>query len=834
MNHSNTDQNNLNTTTTLFISKLPSNLTSEDLTKLASSIGPVRKAFIVKSKSPSNLQSNQSKDHQIGYIRYVLRSDAENAIKLGFDSSSFKPSITWAKPRPSMKERRQNLIINEDSNPDQLESNETPIQDTLTETFKKPQENQIQQTSTEPFKKPKENQIQQTETRHDPSHSSNPIDLNLPSNPKPNHQPQTSYKRDPTANRTVVLQGLPLPPTNSPKETQAYEQSMIKALYKRARKLGQPESVIYPAPLPFTKTSQIPSTAYAHLTFYDPTMASRVCQRLHLHLFKGSLITTCLKSRFMSNSRLGPKHSGGRLIIRNLSFEITEDDLRYTFGKFGQIQSIELPKDPIHQKTKGFGFVWMVNYIDAENAMKALNGQTLSSGIVQELIRNETEGEKKSLKRKREKEEATEDELYNIFRSFGPLNYARIVMDSKTQRSRGTGFVCMKNQVDGFKVLEISKGLEHQGLGQGPLAANGLPSLLQPDPSSGLATQLSLHGRVLGVSEAVTKNEAERLRIERDQKGVGKDKRNLYLMKEGLVLPSTTSQSDQFDPMDLKARQASFDERKSLLRTNLSLYISKTRLSIRQIPTYVSNRSLKRLARYALNEWRTEVKMKRREELSGEELEPKSLEKKDEKASKIKQVKVIIDPDNKGKSKGYGFIEVFSHSDALRIVRYVNENLIKIDGLLKVWRLEELEGEADRKKSGLDEDVKEKENRVKKVEEIKKVLENGKRSTKLLMVEFAIENAQTVKKRIERSEKLIERQKNKLLITTGSGEERLGSNKKQKKSDGKDQKGKKGKVDKVKGLEKMKMLEKDGLKDERIKSIIGKKRKIRREKKSSR
>ncbi|KAH9815806.1 hypothetical protein DFH28DRAFT_1056899 [Melampsora americana] len=800
-NSTNADQTNLTTTTTLFISKLPPTLTSETLLKLASSIGPVRKAFIVKSKSPSN-QSNNHQNHQIGYVRYVLRSDAENAIKLGFELNP-KPLISWAKPRPSMKERRQNLM--------------NPINPNL-----EIEENQsIQQ-------KP----IEKLPSESNPELKLTNENLNPSSDLKPIHQPQTSYKKDPTANRTVVLQGLPFPPSTSTQDAQAYTQSMIKSLYKRARKLGQIESVIYPAPAPFTKTSQVESSTYAHLTFYDPTIASRVCKRLHLHIFKGSLITTCIKSRLMSNSKLGPKHSGGRLIIRNLNFNVTEDDLRLTFGKFGQLQSIELPKDPITHKSKGFGFVWMINYIDAERAMNTLNGTSLSSGLAKEFIQNEVDGEKKSLKRKREKEEATEDELYHTFKSFGPLNYARIVMDPKTQRSRGTGFVCMKNKGDGLKVLEISKSLESEGLGQGPLAANGLPSLLQPDPSSGLASQLSLHGRVLGVSEAVTKNEAERLRIERDQKGVGKDKRNLYLMKEGLILPGT-SQSNLFDPSDLKSRQASFDERKSLLRTNLSLYISKTRLSIRQIPTYVSNRSLKRLARFALNEWRQEVKQKKREELSFEELEPKvKNEEKDEKASKIKQVKVIIDPENKGKSKGYGFIEVFSHSDALRIVRYVNENLVKLDELLKLWTIEELEGEGCRVKS-LEEDGKEKEKRQKKVEEVKRLVESGKRSQKLLMVEFAIENAQTVKKRIERSEKLIERQKMKLAITSKGEKTEERTNKRGQKDHekkvGKVGKGKK--VDKVKKVEKMKSIEKGSEKDERIKSLIGKKRKIRREKK---
>jgi nucleolar protein 4 len=59
-------------------------------------------------------------------------------------------------------------------------------------------------------------------------------------------------------------------------------------------------------------------------------------------------------------------------------------------------------------------------------------------------------------------------------------------------------------------------------------------SLLTADPAGETASKLSLHGRVLGVSRAVSRDEADKLREERDKKGSGKgDRRNLYLMREG-------------------------------------------------------------------------------------------------------------------------------------------------------------------------------------------------------------------------------------------------------------------------------------------------------------
>ena len=73
--------------------------------------------------------------------------------------------------------------------------------------------------------------------------------------------------------------------------------------------------------------------------------------------------------------------------------------------------------------------------------------------------------------------EATEDELYALyvlypafmlflrqslysFKAFGPVRYARIVIDHVTNRSRGTGFVCFYRDEDAQKVLKEAAKLE--------------------------------------------------------------------------------------------------------------------------------------------------------------------------------------------------------------------------------------------------------------------------------------------------------------------------------------------------------------------------------------
>ncbi|XP_067133624.1 RNA-binding protein 28 [Centruroides vittatus] len=64
------------------------------------------------------------------------------------------------------------------------------------------------------------------------------------------------------------------------------------------------------------------------------------------------------------------KHKKGRLIIRNLSFKITEDTLKQKFSKFGNIIDVKIPTKP-DGKMRGFAFV---EFEKTASAIKAING----------------------------------------------------------------------------------------------------------------------------------------------------------------------------------------------------------------------------------------------------------------------------------------------------------------------------------------------------------------------------------------------------------------------------------------------------------------------------
>jgi RNA recognition motif-containing protein len=68
---------------------------------------------------------------------------------------------------------------------------------------------------------------------------------------------------------------------------------------------------------------------------------------------------------------------GKKLYVGNLSYSTTEDDLRDTFAKIGEVASAKLIIDPTNGRSKGFGFVEMATDEDAQKAISALNGTSL-------------------------------------------------------------------------------------------------------------------------------------------------------------------------------------------------------------------------------------------------------------------------------------------------------------------------------------------------------------------------------------------------------------------------------------------------------------------------
>ena len=65
------------------------------------------------------------------------------------------------------------------------------------------------------------------------------------------------------------------------------------------------------------------------------------------------------------------------IYVGNLSYTVTEENLRQAFEAFGQVTSATIVKDKYSGQARGFGFVEMPDQARAQAAIENLNGKEL-------------------------------------------------------------------------------------------------------------------------------------------------------------------------------------------------------------------------------------------------------------------------------------------------------------------------------------------------------------------------------------------------------------------------------------------------------------------------
>jgi len=209
----------------------------------------------------------------------------------------------------------------------------------------------------------------------------------------------------------------------------------------------------------------------------------------------------------------------------------------------------------------------------------------------------------------------------------------------------------------------------------------------------------------------------------------------LYLLSEGTISKDSPLYA-RLPPSEITLREASAKQRKALIQSNPSLHLSLTRLSVRNLPRSVTSKDLKALARQAVVNFAKDVKAGKRQKLSKEEIarggqEMFEAEKERKRRGKgiVKQAKVVfethegskVSEKTGGRSRGYGFIEYYTHRNALMGLRWLNGHEIE-------YKVKDIQG----KKAS------------------KEAIEDRKKRP---IVEFAIENANVVSRRSEREAK---------------------------------------------------------------------------------
>jgi len=151
---------------------------------------------------------------------------------------------------------------------------------------------------------------------------------------------------------------------------------------------------------------------------------------------------------------------------------------------------------------------------------------------------------------------------------FGRVAFAKLVMDKVMGHPRGTAFVKFLRKEDAAKAIHEASPEGEQGI--------------------------FLAGRRLQVMLAQNKEEVqEKQKAREEEKKEGKDQRNLYLAREGMVREGTQA-AEGVSASDMAKRKVVEKQKKHLLK-NLNMFVSSTRLCIRNLPPNVDDSKLKSL-----------------------------------------------------------------------------------------------------------------------------------------------------------------------------------------------------------------------------------------------
>lgn len=68
---------------------------------------------------------------------------------------------------------------------------------------------------------------------------------------------------------------------------------------------------------------------------------------------------------------------GKKLYVGNLSYDTSEDTLKELFSEAGTVETVDIIKDRISGRSKGFAFIEMSTEEEAEEAIKKCDGKSV-------------------------------------------------------------------------------------------------------------------------------------------------------------------------------------------------------------------------------------------------------------------------------------------------------------------------------------------------------------------------------------------------------------------------------------------------------------------------
>ncbi|KZT08407.1 polyadenylate binding protein [Laetiporus sulphureus 93-53] len=200
------------------------------------------------------------------------------------------------------------------------------------------------------------------------------------------------------------------------------------------------------------------SLGYAYVTYLNAEDAERALEQLNYSLIRGR---ACRIMWSQSDPARGANHQGG-VFIKNLHEQIDDKALRNTFAAFGNLLSCDISTDK-HGRSKGYGFVHYETTEAAETTIKEVNGMLLNDKKVyvghykprkeRKFKLEEMKARFTNIYVKNIDTEMTEEKFFDLFKQFGNITSAVIQHDDEGN-SRGFGFVNFETHEEAQQAVE--------------------------------------------------------------------------------------------------------------------------------------------------------------------------------------------------------------------------------------------------------------------------------------------------------------------------------------------------------------------------------------------
>ncbi|XP_014286573.1 RNA-binding protein Musashi homolog 2 isoform X3 [Halyomorpha halys] len=151
--------------------------------------------------------------------------------------------------------------------------------------------------------------------------------------------------------------------------------------------------------------------------------------------------------------------SAAKLFVGGLSWQTSSEKLRQYFGMFGTVTDVLIMKDPITQRSRGFGFITFAEADTVEKVLKVpihtLDGKKIDPKHATPKNRPKATNKTKKIFVGGVSQDTSSDEVKAYFSQFGKVEETVMLMDQQTKRHRGFGFVTFESEDVVDRICEI-------------------------------------------------------------------------------------------------------------------------------------------------------------------------------------------------------------------------------------------------------------------------------------------------------------------------------------------------------------------------------------------